>query len=392
MSIRKLLAAIFIVGVLFFRPGFLGQSYSIVGAILIAAVVPMYLITTGKYRSTSSLWMARLALVQVFFWMYCIAFAIGNGESNNEFALKATALGVTTAIAYYLVLSDRNMNALVYKTFALANTALGYSIFISAILVFVVDYDRLILLSMDIKGYEDAGSGFNGDVLFPFSPVYGYISEYGIYRFMGAYREAGIAQLFFVWSATYLYFLKERKSLILGSVLGALLSGSTSAFISIGLVVMGYLVFEKRLSAKKLLILVPAFVFFLSLVIYLPGMGLLDKSETHFDSLDDRWRAVEYIFDDIQTFIFGKGLYYLDTPFVNIGINAISFSYFIGLIGLVFYFSTFFIYGAYNTRRNAVRYYLLVTPLLVTSLFFQPLIDAPLACFLLYCIPPSDSV
>jgi hypothetical protein len=73
----------------------------------------------------------------------------------------------------------------------------------------------------------------------------------------------------------------------------------------------------------------------------------------------------------------------------NVGINAISAIFHIGVIGFVLYVATFFA-GLFGTRSygDACRYLALISPFLVTSLFFQPVIDAPLILAVLFFFPP----
>jgi hypothetical protein len=140
------------------------------------------------------------------------------------------------------------------------------------------------------------------------------------------------------------------------------------------------------------LILVVLLVVLTLLLLYVPGLGLVDKAVTHGTSLTDRQDAMTMALSggDTWRLLFGHGLFYESTKVVeNIGINAISAIFHIGIIGFALYVATFFA-GLFGNRSygGAWRYLTLISPFLVTSLFFQPVIDAPLFLAVLFFFPP----
>jgi hypothetical protein len=244
-----------------------------------------------------------------------------------------------------------------------------------------------------IAGYDNADSGGNGDILFPFTVVYGKMAEYGIYRFCSIYREAGIAQAFFVWSFVYLMYSRARGIWIIGSLLGALLCGSTAVIFSFGTAALIHFGSRSPHRPRQLFILVLLLGAMVLLLLFVPGIGLVDKAATHGASITDRQDAMALALpgSDIWRWLFGHGLFYDATDKVeNAGINAVAAIFDIGAVGFVLYVSTF-VAGTFGRRFfiDGYRYLTLISPFLVTSLFFQPVVDAPLVMAVLFFFPPS---
>jgi hypothetical protein len=129
--------------------------------------------------------------------------------------------------------------------------------------------------------------------------------------------------------------------------------------------------------------------------VFAPGLGLVDKAISHSASITDRQDAMAMALPsgDMGRWLVGHGLFYESTKSVaNTGVNAIAAIFQIGVIGFALYIATFFA-GAIGTRSyvQSCRYLTLISPFLVTSLFFQPMIDAPLVLAVVFFFPPSVS-
>jgi hypothetical protein len=391
--------ALFVVLLLFSlcltRPSLLGQDYNYVGGLGVVFTTLAFLLT----RSGARLVVARsspelnIAVALLIFWSYAFGLSVFFGSSNLPFLFKASAAGFSVPICFLLLSANSNLIDQTFSIFARLNSVLGYSIAITYCLLPIVGYAGLRLFTYAIGGYDDGDTGGNGDALFPFSVVYGNLIEYGIYRFCGIYRESGIAQAFFVWSAIYLMYSRAKPMWIIGSLLGALLCGATAVVFSFGAAAVIHFGSRSLNRPRELLTLVVLLTALTLLLLFVPGLGLLDKAVTHESSLTDRQDAMTMALSggDFWRLLFGHGLFYETTKIVeNIGINAISAIFHIGLIGFVLYIATFFA-GAFGTGsyRDACRYLTLISPFLVTSLFFQPVIDAPLFMAVLFLHPPA---
>lgn len=385
-------AFLFVLCLIFFRPTFLGQEYTIAGAIILGALSLFLALTRfkGWYRfdNDESMPAIYLGVAIGSFWFYCLVLAFFIGDSDSTLVLKSTIAGIGTSVIFSYLLSSKEFNKSVFHWFVTLHGFLAFSIVVTFILLFFFADDQLTYFRYEIKGYSEAVDS-NGQILFPFSPLYGVLAEYNIYRFLGIYRESGIAQMFFCWAGLYGYFTGRSKYLVGLCFLGGILTASSSVIVSILLIVLVLGLFRKYENIKMVAIYVVILVFFLFFLWYAPGIGLNDKQVTHDASFDDRFFAMSFAFENIETFFIGHGLYAEILPYENIGINAISYIYFIGVFGFLIYSSLFFIVPSFRAK-NFRKYFALSSIVLVNSLFFQPLIDAPLCYFLLFAVINED--
>lgn len=383
------------------RPSFLGQAYSAWGLLgLFVLTGTIFFLKQKVVGDVQEVYFLSFSIV--IFWIYCLVISVFIGDSDFEVLLKSVIAGAGTSIILALHLSDRRINAVFFKYFSLLNSFLGWSIGVTVALLIVFSADVLRVGNIDIKGYSDTMiysssqleefSAGNGEVLFPFSPVYGVLTEYGIYRFLGLYRESGIAQLFFVFSAIYYLFSKEKNRLcFLGCFIGAIFCSSTTVVFSVVAAVVCYVSGNRKLGVSKQLAFLLFLIILVVLVVFAPGLGILDKLTTHSASFDDRILAMSFAWQDFPGILIGNGLYPSYYLYENIGINAISYVYYFGLIGFLGYCFIFLVLPFFWLKKNGGgdirRYITALSPLFITSLFFQPLVDAPLAYALLFYLP-----
>ena len=339
-------------------------------------------------RSSAAL---STAITLLMFWSYVMGLSVFFGDSYLPDLFKACAAGFGVSICFLLLSLNGNLVDRTFSAFARLNSGIGYSIAITTCLLPIVGYSSLRVLTYAITGYDEGG-GENGDLLLPFSVVYTNLKEYGIYRFCGLYREAGIAQAFFVWSAIYLMYSRARQLWVIGSLLGAVLCGSTAVVFSLAAAAVVHFGSRSIRRPRELWILGLLLGILAIIVFFAPGLGLVDKAVTHSASLSDRQDAMAMALPRGETWrwIFGHGLFSIGTKNVaNLGINAVSSIYFVGVFGFALYVATFFA-GVFGTRSyvDSCRYLTLIAPFLVTSLFFQPVIDAPLVVASLFLFPP----
>lgn len=388
-SSRLLLPAGLIAGSLLLRPTLFGQQYAPIGLAVMLFCILIEQTSLPRIQNHAKTDATYVCIL--IFWSYCLLLSIYKGESIEDFLYKAYFSAVISTTAFNLILRDEDYNRNAFSFLAKLNAVLGWSISITWLLLQFIDYNTLRYAHLDIVGYDVEGDGA-GDLLFPFSFAYGQLTEYGIYRFLGVYRESGIAQLYFAWSLIYLISRKERKAFSAGAAMGLLLCGSTAAMASIATSACAYGLLSKNGSAgfgwKKMLsmgIVIAAII----AALFLPGLGLQDKSETHGDSFSDRDFAVHFALSDFPQNIFGRGLY-RESGYANIGINAISYTYFFGFVGLILYISCFVTSIASCPPGKLAITATALSPLFITAIAFQPLIDSPTAFLLLFCRSYGD--
>lgn len=389
-NITVLLAFCVVLAISMLRPTLFGQAYSPLGLGLLYIVTFIFFLVPHyaySYREKFSL--RILTFILCGFWTYSLFLSILTGESHQDFLIKAVIGGVSTSICFYVLFSDKGMNFVFFSCFAKFNSLLGWSIAITWALLFVFPNSILTIGHIDVVGYDSSdngsGNGSTGDLLFPFSFYYGTLTAYGISRFVGIYRETGIAQLYFVWAFIYLNFNSASYKWRFGSLLGAVLCGSSAVVLSLFSASLLYFGFGKKMGSIRYLYILIIIVAFILVGIYLPGIGLEDKQETHGDSINDRMDALLYVINDFPAVIWGHGLYHFRDVGLLVGINAITSIYYYGIIGLVVICMSF-IAVPVCMPEGALRYMTAVAPLFVTAMLTQPLIDSPAAFLLLYCV------
>ncbi len=391
-TVSGLFVALLLLSLCLTRPSIFGQQLTVLGGLGIVVTTLAFLITrTRPMLVSKSSPEGRTAVALLAFWSYVFAMSVFYGSSNLSYLLKATAGGFSVAICFLLLSANGNLINQTFSALARLNAVLGYSIAITICLLPIVGYAGLRVATYTIGGYDDSDLG-NGDVLFPFSVVYGVMKDYGIYRFCGIYREAGIAQAFFVWSFVYLVYSRARIYWIAGALLGAILCGATAVVISLGAAAVVHFASRALHRPRELILLLILLTALALLLIFVPGIGLIDKAATHGASITDRQEAMRLALpgSDGWRWLFGHGLFYESMEAMeSAGINAIAAIFGIGAIGFVMYLWTFFA-GAFASRSYAdgCRYLTLMAPFIVTSLFFQPVIDAPLLMAVLFLRPP----
>lgn len=378
------LACLVLLAASLLRPTLFGQAYSPVGlALLYLATILSILMSNWRQREIPSADLGALTLLLMLFWLYGLATSTINAESNQAYLIKAVVAGISTSFCFYVILRKPSMNRQVFMLFARLNALLGWSIVVTSLLLIFFSPDAIKIGHVEIVGYE-VFEGGNGDLLLPFSFYYGLLSDYGISRFLGIYRESGIAQIYFAWAFIYLCFWGQSPWWWLGAGLGSILCGSSAVTVSYAGAAIIYFGLHRNRSFGKYLFLGFILGAIALVALYAPGLGLTDKQETHAASLDDRWSAVKYVFSDFPDIIWGHGLYTIQNIGLPLGINAISSVYFYGLIGLAIIVASFVVVPLGHPVLTA-RYLTSVMPLFMTSMLFQPLVDAPSAFLLLFC-------
>ena len=391
-TVSGLFVALLLLSLCLTRPSMFGQRLTALGGLGIVVTTLAFLITrTGPMLVTKSSPERRTAVALLAFWCYVFAMSVFYGSSNLEFLLKATAGGLSVPICFLLLSANGNLVNQTFSTLARLNAVLGYSIAITVCLLPFLSYAGLRVATYTIGGYDDSDNG-NGDILFPFSVVYSVMKDFGIYRFCGIYREAGIAQAFFVWSFIYLMYSRARIYWIVGALLGALLCGATAVVISLAAATAVHFGSRALHRPRDLILLFILLTSLVLLLYFVPGIGLIDKAATHGSSITDREQAMRLALPgaDGWRWLFGHGLFYESMESMEgSGINAISSIFAMGAVGFVLYLWTF-LAGVFASRSysDGCRYLTLIAPFIVTSLFFQPVVDAPLVTALLFFRPP----
>lgn len=366
-----------IISILYMRPTLLGSEYTVVGLLFTSISLFYYIVFVKNSLHTEKIHLYMFSLFTIM-WLYLLNISVLNDAINVGFTIKAFISNVFIFGVFGYILSNKQINLLFFKTLVYIMSILGFSEIISTILIEFIGVESLVLFKI---------SKYN--ILFPFSLEYGVYTVPGVHvfhRFMEFFREPGLAQAFLSWALVYAYYFKFPKWIIIGIIIGIILTLSTIAIVNLLMVItLLYIVNGNVSIVKRLLRSSISIVFGIVIILiayYLPAIGLKAKSETHGVSISDR---TDNIIQGIQNMLdnpFGTGLY--GTEETHSGINLIAMSDEIGLPALFFAIFIFFTPFLFRKVQNNYYYLVSIIPILFTSLVAQPILDAPLVYIFLF--------
>lgn len=370
---------------LLLRPTLFGGSTTAYGLMAVTFALSIYLLAQLRARPfVLSRLNASVMVSSYLLWGYLGSQALFMGSTNVDYAIKATIAHLVAITVFALALSAPLANRAFFRSFVYLLALLGLSAMVTTALSLIVPLNLLYLFHLNIEDYRYAG-----DVFFPFSVKYSNFTSSGFVfsRFLGVFREPGIAQAFFAWSLVYAWAHRMPIWLSVGLIGGTVLTLSTGGIVTVLLISGLWLMMKRRARFTLRSIFLYLFAFVMLCIIpiaflYAPYIGLITKSETHLESITDRTtNAVDGIEDAIRNPL-GSGFYSRTTEGSAISLLAATGQ--IGVLGLLLallvFFSPSFVLKR-KTRRIAL---VAVTPLVLTSLFAQPILDAPLVYLLLF--------
>ncbi|MCZ8519326.1 MULTISPECIES: hypothetical protein [Paenibacillus] len=368
------------------RPTAFGQNLSSLAMVLSLGAVYFHMVEQSILKNVRFTRHIQFVLVvSIVMWVYFFAHAGVQGGMHFEFVIKAAVAHIVILFSFALVLSDERANQKYFRGFIFTLMAFVISYYISLLLTTVVPWESLYLFKINVETYDQTGKTY-----FPFTILYSFIEMPGLNlpRLLGLFREAGIFQAFLIWAIFSLEsYNLDRKWIQIVLFLGVGATLSTSG-LAIYFVALAMRYFFNRRGLKAIMIF--AFMFYAAF--FAPFIGLNDKSEKLGASVTDRSDAT---WEGLRLFMenpFGTGMY--NEGYNNadqLGINLLSSSYMIGIIGillvLIIYFATVF------WVEDKAQYLVAVTPLFLTLLISQPVLDAPLFYIMLmaaYKKKPSE--
>lgn len=359
------------------RPSELGENYSIIG-IAMSIILAVFFLVSNKDAfklKKQNLW---LVISSVVFWSYCGIQAAILQSFHLDFALKAIVSNIIIIVIFSIILNNDIINKYFFRCLILILVFFTISYYITFILSLFLGYERLYLFHIVIPGYENGGV-----IYFPFTISYDFTSVLGVVliRMLSGFREVGIAQIFYIFALfiSHKYF-EKNKTINFILVLGIIACFSTTGFINLIITYFLYIILVKSKNNKKMTIIgITLIAIMIIAFINIPGISIQDKAQT---SITDRQYATLYGLELFKEhLLFGIGYYNNDVSLQNTGINFISSSYTIGLVGCILYFLVFL--STLISAKNIKNYLICITPLIITLLFSEPLIDAPLIYVLL---------
>lgn len=368
VKITSLLLGMFLV-----RPSALGEQFTSLGIIMVLFALGIHLLEYLKVRENHFITLKNfnVLIMTILLWVYLLVHALIVGSNHFDFVLKATMTHLIIILTCVVILSHEKSNKVFFKSLIkiLLFFSFSYSITFVLSMVLGLGFDRLLLLSIPIEGYETSGN-----VYFPFTQLYGFMSigSINLPRGLGFFRESGIFQAFLIWAYFNLkqYNLNSKKNKFL------LIIGIFGTFSTAGIAVF-FAVYAIKLFLNKRKILSLGLVSIgLYGLFYAPYIGIKSKSITHATSITDRSYATLNGLTKLADNPIGTGLY--NTEFfdvTNSGINLLAMSYTIGIIGFILVLAVYFspLVG-YPYKKN---YLIGAMPFFITLLISQPILDAP---------------
>lgn len=358
------------------RPTALGQEYMSYSMVLSFGALCIHLVELLKSKEGYITKKNFIVLVSsLVLWSYLVVHALLMSSNNFDDVLKAGISHIVVIFIFSIILSREKENTLFFKWFIKILGLFSFSFVLTVLLGLVVGFQSLYLFEIPIATYNHSQLFY-----FPFTSLSSFMVVSGIEfpRFLGLFREPGILQAFLIWAyfnlKQYGLETKKMKVLLFAGIVGTMSTAGIAIFF--GTVALKYALNRKVIKGVLLVI------FCITALNYAPIIGLQYKAETHGASLDARSYATLSGLEKMRDNPLGTGMYNRDFfDYELSGINLLASSYMIGVIGvlltLVVYLLPLWGYP------NKVPYIVGITPLLITLLYSQPILDAPLVYIML---------
>ncbi len=393
INIKKILIIFWTFAFLCFRPSIFGEKYNLIVFITFLSL-SILLIGLEKPSIRRNPFSISLLIGMMALYFFTQGFLLG---SPTSIIFNSCFLIVFVSLLVAIVMPVNTLPIL--KAFVHIHVVLAISSIITISLFFLLGLnpDNLISL-LDLgpllgRTQEEYKYAFEAHTLyFPYSVNWASIGigGYSIPRMLGIYREAGMAQIFFftAYFFTYLVDFNRIKLVRALLLLGGILTFSTSGLLSffVGYLFLNYFPQWKiRFSAKKLLIIFIVIPVILTILIFTPDIGILDK----IASISGSQRTQSFLYS-INLFaenpLFGIGYYKGFEDMERLGEEYVQFlgiigvAYQIGIVGLVLYFLPWLYAIRYFHNRTTV---FVLIPCFVTLFFSQPSYNDMIVWFLL---------
>ena len=264
--------------------------------------------------------------------------------------VNSSIIVFTVSTLIYFILRGGVNQDIVLRIFVYVQAILCASVIITIIIFLFYDFDLSQMNIVTRFNTYSRGTDLVPDhiMFLPFTIIWSgaQVGEIALPRFVGMYREPGVAQVFLVTAFFLTYFIKFKYKLFTRSILfiGSLATLSTQAFVSlfagfIVLLVTNRYVINSFFS-KVLIISAASLILYLAL--FLPTAGIFEKTDSRsgMERLNGYERSIEKLSDHL---FFGYGYFSGfkkdNEGFVTSeeydGILGISFQ--LGLIGIFLY-------------------------------------------------------
>ncbi|KMP97143.1 hypothetical protein TU65_07695 [Bacillus wiedmannii] len=348
------------------RPALLGESYTLLGVALSGMTFILYLFINMKLIKIEGK-LLKIFLINSLYWFYLLIQSMFIQDSNYIGILKDTIITLPVIFFFAVIFSNKKYRFNFGKNFILILYYLSISYLITLGLTFFIDIESLFLFQINIGKYFTGGN-----IYFPLTPIYGFmnVENFSIIKFQSLFRESGISQAFIIWAIFNLKKFKLDKKIVYVALhLGLIGTTSTAGLVTYFITLLVYIMLSKKISVGRIINILIIFLVGVLLVFKMPFFGFSNKIQTHSDSINERTQITAGALNDIILNPFGEGIKTTDLP--NSGINMLSLSEKIGLVGFIILLLTFTY--PYFISQNKRGYTVSLLPILITALFSQPI-------------------
>jgi hypothetical protein len=236
-------------------------------------------------------------------------------DAAERIIINSTMAIMGPALCFFLIQEPRSQD-IILKTFIYAHCVLAVSALVTLVLFVGSGFDvhPILLKVINAKSGDVNDIYTQHSILLPFTVIWSSFGLAGINfpRFIGIYREPGMAQIFFFTAYFLTYFVPVRplKWVRRLALFGSLATLSTAGFVSFAGGYMALYLFGpgKRKNPATLVAGSLIVALLVWAVIFAPGFGILDKAQNF--SGGDRLKSLAQSWDDFTASPFlGQGYY-----------------------------------------------------------------------------------
>lgn len=397
ISLNNLLIYLWTIFLLCFRPSIFGEKFNLFVFLLFIATSILLLIVNHKLKIT----LDKNRFIAVGLILFCVSYFAIQGlilsDAKSTVINSSVLLLVTIPIMAFIL---HYFQGAVLKFFVQFHFYLSLSAIITFAIYILVGFsvDRLPLMGslyelVEYAKYDPERLLSNHVIFFPFTVAWSSAGFMGIEvpRFVGIYREPGMAQIFFNTAFILSFFIdfKRIRMVRLVLLIGSILTFSAAGFINLLLFALIYILYSSKSKKqvyrliKNPMVVVVAMLFFLVL-----ANQSIEMLNERFNQISGQGRLTSFAdgFKRLgENLFFGEGYY---NSFKKDENGVVVSSSFIGILGVSYQLGLVgvFVYLIPWLFRLLKAYRLLVciyVPCLVTLFFSQPSYNDIFTFFLL---------
>lgn len=376
------------------RPTAFGQDYSMAGFALCCVAGTTSLATQDRRSWRLTRDEILISFSTVVFFLYIALHSIAMGAAGSEWAIKAAIASIGAVTAGPMVLAAPKARSAIFLSLYFIVLALVASGIATMILSLAYPLRDLQIGEFEIEGYTNHPLypyPIMGHVYLPFSVGYdiAYWGNRAVTRFGLGFREPGIAQAFVVWAIAFGTIIKRPRRELLALVVGLIPLGAITAVLSLTLTAVLLLI--GRVNVSKVGVLLAGFAIAVAPLLALPLMELLElRQESHGESAIERTAAIARVAEQFFSNPLGDGLYSGKAGATTI--NLVAAIPEIGILGLIGWLFCTILVASIAWKRLEWHGLALLAPFIITSLLFQPLLDAPLVMFMQFSVVAAHQI